>query len=404
MTAGGTVGSSWLFVGQGIANDTSDFISGLATFGDGSADCPNEYWDSDEYDDDDDVGYRRQPIENEAWFLAHEINYPSDDEKRTGHDSVPSQEYDAHSKDEDGNHSLTEEDSYFSGEQHFQAKNREKVVASEGPLAHSVSEMYDNTNNNELIAHYEGYAMNTGERNLMNAEPVWQGFVTQSDELTMFENGEILNEYERIRPNDVCIRSALGNSVRSIGMGINGDPTDRGPGTKTSQHDKSKGYFDGSESDREMKVKLESDKYIMAPENDACPQRVSYNDCEFSFLRHPRTGDREEREYSRSLLSNKDKLPVDDGTDHYINGICMDDMLATWRQKSNDPSPVKGSRNESIIDAVGSEDSSAPAVSNNGFSEIKATKNDHDLEAYYARQLDTTATVEDEEVAAAWSN
>ena len=50
-------------------------LSGFATVGDGlseSVDYPNEYWDSD-----DDVGYMRQPIEDEAWLLAHEIDYPS---------------------------------------------------------------------------------------------------------------------------------------------------------------------------------------------------------------------------------------------------------------------------------------------------------------------------------------
>ena len=64
-------------VSQGIAEDTSELVSGFATIGDGLSGCvdfPNEYWDSDEYDDDDDVGYTRQPIEDETWFLAHEID------------------------------------------------------------------------------------------------------------------------------------------------------------------------------------------------------------------------------------------------------------------------------------------------------------------------------------------
>ncbi|KAJ7969658.1 Pkinase domain-containing protein [Quillaja saponaria] len=39
---------SWLSVSQGIAEDTSDLVSGFATVGDGlseSVDYPNEYWD-----------------------------------------------------------------------------------------------------------------------------------------------------------------------------------------------------------------------------------------------------------------------------------------------------------------------------------------------------------------------
>ncbi|KAJ0789302.1 hypothetical protein HanPI659440_Chr05g0201991 [Helianthus annuus] len=79
-------GGNWFSVSQGITEDTSDLVSGFATIGDSlseSFDYPNDYWDSDEYDDDDDVGYMRQPIEDETWFLAHEIDYPSDTEKKT---------------------------------------------------------------------------------------------------------------------------------------------------------------------------------------------------------------------------------------------------------------------------------------------------------------------------------
>nr|GEU77094.1 protein kinase, catalytic domain-containing protein [Tanacetum cinerariifolium] len=39
-------------------------------------------------DDDtnnDDVGYMRQPIEDESWFLAHEIDYPNVNEKKADH-------------------------------------------------------------------------------------------------------------------------------------------------------------------------------------------------------------------------------------------------------------------------------------------------------------------------------
>ncbi|MFS7983008.1 putative dual-specificity kinase CMGC-DYRK-PRP4 family [Helianthus anomalus] len=79
-------GGNWFSVSRGITEDTSDLVSGFATIGDGLSeyvDYPNDYWDSDEYDDDDDVGYMRQPIEDETWFLAHEIDYPSDNEKKT---------------------------------------------------------------------------------------------------------------------------------------------------------------------------------------------------------------------------------------------------------------------------------------------------------------------------------
>ena len=66
------MGSSRLSVSQGIAEDASELVSGQAIVGDGlseSVDYPNEYWDSDEYEDDDDLGYIRQPIEDETWFF-----------------------------------------------------------------------------------------------------------------------------------------------------------------------------------------------------------------------------------------------------------------------------------------------------------------------------------------------
>ncbi|KAH9328823.1 hypothetical protein KI387_000931, partial [Taxus chinensis] len=54
------MGRSRLFVSQGIAEDASELIPGHATIGDGlseSVDYLNEYWDSDEYEDDEDLGY-----------------------------------------------------------------------------------------------------------------------------------------------------------------------------------------------------------------------------------------------------------------------------------------------------------------------------------------------------------
>ncbi|BBN06295.1 hypothetical protein MPTK1_3g19940 [Marchantia polymorpha subsp. ruderalis] len=75
-------GGSRPSVSQGIVEDASERLSGFATVGDGQSESlveyPDEYWDSDTYDDDDDPGYHRQPIEDEEWFLAHEIDYPDE--------------------------------------------------------------------------------------------------------------------------------------------------------------------------------------------------------------------------------------------------------------------------------------------------------------------------------------
>ena len=166
-------GGSWLSVSQGISEDTSDLVSGFATVGDGlseSVDYPNEYWDSD-------VGYMRQPIEDEAWFLAHEINYPSDNEKGTGHGSVPDPQERGPAKGEDDDQSFAEEDAYFSGEQYLQAKNVEPVIGSDDPIGITVTNMYGRANGNDLMTQYNGELMDVEELNLMHAEPVWHGFV-----------------------------------------------------------------------------------------------------------------------------------------------------------------------------------------------------------------------------------
>nr|CAD1826188.1 unnamed protein product [Ananas comosus var. bracteatus] len=75
------LGYSELSGNQRICRDKLDLISGFTAVGNDSVHCRSECSDSDEYDDDDDVGYTRQPIDDETWFLAHEIDYPSDDEK-----------------------------------------------------------------------------------------------------------------------------------------------------------------------------------------------------------------------------------------------------------------------------------------------------------------------------------
>ena len=58
----------------------------------------------------------RQPIEDETWFLAHEIDYPSDNEKTTGHGNSPDPQERVPNKNEDDDQSFAEEDSYLSGD------------------------------------------------------------------------------------------------------------------------------------------------------------------------------------------------------------------------------------------------------------------------------------------------
>eukprot|EP00245_Coleochaete_scutata_P012461 TRINITY_DN4830_c0_g1_i1.p1 TRINITY_DN4830_c0_g1~~TRINITY_DN4830_c0_g1_i1.p1 ORF type:complete len:790 (+),score=191.31 TRINITY_DN4830_c0_g1_i1:335-2371(+) len=81
-------------VSLGIVEDTADLLLGLAVSSEhqhaelsdhavpDQEGFPNEFWDSDTYDDEDDPGYVRQPIEDEDVFLARELDYPNEEDGR----------------------------------------------------------------------------------------------------------------------------------------------------------------------------------------------------------------------------------------------------------------------------------------------------------------------------------
>ncbi|KAF8389653.1 hypothetical protein HHK36_024172 [Tetracentron sinense] len=422
-----TAGSSWLSVSQGIAEDTSDLVSGFATVGDGLSeliDYPNEYWDSDEYDDDDDVGYMRQPIEDETWFLAHEIDYPSDNEKGKGQGSVPDLQERVPRKDEDDDQSFAEEDSYFSGEKYFQAKDIERVAASDDPIGLSMAEMYGRDDENDLIAQYDGQLMDEEELNLMRAEPVWQGFVTQTNELIILGNDRVLNECERSRLDDLCMDDDQHGSVRSIGVGINSDAADIGSevreslvggssegdleyfhdhdvgsGSRHSQRDTDKRYLDRLNRDKKRMTKEDSDKHIMGNEKGVCKPGTYGTDGGFSFPPPLRVGKSMQTDCGEQLLSNNAVIN-DEGDDCANDLVGTDDMLATWRRKSSDSSPVKSSRDDNNANAIRSANSTASTLSNYGSAEREHIKKGEDDKASEGREDDPGTTLEDEEAAA----
>ncbi|XP_078171755.1 uncharacterized protein LOC144565792 isoform X2 [Carex rostrata] len=279
------MGASWLSVSQGITEDASDLVSGFATIGDDSLDYPNDYWDSDEYDDDEDVGYMRQPIEDEPWFLAHEIDYPSDTEKPSP-DPTTRNDQNTATKDTDDN-SFADEDSYH----------------SEGP-------MFAGPGENELIAQYDGQLMDTEELNLMHAEPVWQGFVSQSNELVLLGNGPQPDEHDPFGVED-----EHHGSVRSIGVGPSSDTADMGSEVRES-------LIGGSS---------EADSVSISNRRDPQPSADNtLDDCG-----------------NNSMIASSE------------------DMLATWRKKeSEDSSPAQ----------VGSGTQSGSSDSNDGFDEAEDMK------------------------------
>uniref|UniRef100_A0A6N2LY82 Protein kinase domain-containing protein n=1 Tax=Salix viminalis TaxID=40686 RepID=A0A6N2LY82_SALVM len=373
-------GGSWLSVSQGIAEDTSDLVSGFATIGDGlseSIDFQNEYWDSDEYDDDDDVGYMRQPIEDEAWFLAHEIDYPSDNEKGAGHGSVPDPQDRDPTNDEDDDQSFAEEDSNFSGEQIFQAKTVESVTASDDPIGLSVTKMYGMNNGSELIAHYDGQLMDEEELSLMRAEPVWKGFVTQTNELIMID-GKDLNECGRPQLDDICMDDDQHGSVRSIGVGINSDAADIGSEIRES--------LVGGSSEGDV-------EYFCDHDTGVGGSRSSHH---VSDRKYVDKQNRDKKKLNKYVVGSDQDMHAQ-GRSH-ADG--PDDMIGTLRRKSCDSSTFKSSRDENNTNAVRSVDSSPSSLSNYGYTEPEHAMKERDGKIGAAKEEDPGASLEDEEAAA----
>ena len=366
----------------------------------------------------------RQPIEDETWFLAHEIDYPSDNEKGTGHGSVPDPQERSQTKDEDDDQSFAEEDSYFSGEQYFQAKHVTPVLASDDPIGLSVTEMYGRTEENDLIAQYDGQLMDEEELNLMRAEPVWQGFVTQTNDLIMLRDGKVMNDCGRPRLDDICMDDEQHGSVRSIGVGINSDAADIGSevreslvggssegdleyfhdhdiGSRHSHQESDKKYNDRSKRVKKRTSTHDSDKYIMGNDKGLCTQLKNHPEGGFSFPPPLRDGQSVQASSSKSLWSNNCNAPTGDETDDCLNALMgNDDMLASWRRKSSDSSPAKSSKDENNANAVRSENSSPSTLSNYGYNEGGHVKKEEDEKPDGAREEDPGISLEDEEAAA----
>ncbi|XP_047327187.1 uncharacterized protein LOC124930862 isoform X2 [Impatiens glandulifera] len=408
---GGGGGGSWLSVSQGIAEDNSDLVSGFATIGDGlseSVDYHNEYWDSDEYDDDDDVGYMRQPIEDETWFLAHEIESVRDPQER-----VPN-------KDEDDDQSFAEEDSYISGE-HFHSKNVDTVTVPADPMDLSVTKLYGRTDESDLIAQYDGQLIDEVELNLMRSEPVWKGFVTQANELIMLGDENILSECGRNTLDDICMDDDQHGSVRSIGVGMNSDAADFGSvreslvggsseGDLDYFHDNSvsRSRYSQQESDRKYLEKTniggkktnkhDANKYVLEMDEDVGKQAKGQTDGGFSFP-PPRDGKLEQS--SKSLRSKKFEAVGNDDIDEPLNNQAeADETLASWRQKSTDSSPIRRSIDESTTNRVESADSTPSTISNFGHGEKDHVKKDTGEEDTNLREEDPGDLLDDEEAVA----
>nr|GMC85074.1 dual specificity tyrosine-phosphorylation-regulated kinase mbk-2-like isoform X1 [Ipomoea batatas] len=302
-TSGGKrfVGGSLLSVSQGIVEDSSDLVSGFAT-----------------------IGYTRQPIEDETWFLSHEIDYPSDTEKGTGHGSVPDPQRSQNREEDD--QSFAEEDSYFSGEQYIKSKTVDGVRLADDPTGCQQLKYNRRADHDGFTAQYDGHLMDEDELNLIRAEPVWQGFVTQANELAMLEDEKILNECARSHLDQICLDDDQHGSVRSIGVGIN-----------------NKTYSERSNGDKKA-ANRSSDKFI------TCLDRTkSHLDGGFHFPRLEMDSWFQTNS-GKSIWSNEIKSAIAEDIDDCL--VKNDDMLVPWKRKSSESSPVKISRYENNANAT----------------------------------------------------
>ncbi|CAD5317095.1 unnamed protein product [Arabidopsis thaliana] len=407
-------GGNWLSVSQGIA----DLVSGFATIGDGlseSVDYRNEYWDSDEYEDDDDIGYVRQPIEDETWFLAHEIDYPSDHEKGTTRGSPDHHDRDAN-KDED-DQSYAEDESYLSGERYLQSKDAEPI-SSENDRRLTVSEIYPASKKNDLLAQYDGQLMDEDLLNSMRTEPVWQGFVAQSNELVMLGDKKGINVLRKSHLDDVYVEDDQHDSVRSIGVGINSDAADFGSEVRDSlAGGSSEGDFEYSRdhdpvASRFKQLYSESDKKHIDGQNTN-KQKASKNDSGgsfhvkiqtdggFSFGSSQKDGQLMHAESSKSLWSgNRETVTRDRNTELLSASTATDDMVATWRQKSNDSSSSRSSVKENNATSIKSVNSSPSSLSNYARGERKHADKEDDRNDSREIEDDNATALDDEEAVA----
>lgn len=241
-------------VSHGIVEDVSEQLSGFATAVDGQSErwYPDEYCDSDTWEDDDDPGYHRQPIEDEEWFLAHEIDYPSDDERARQHTdkSHLADAKQAKKLDEDDRSFVEEEESYFSGEEYYRQqaqkieshklqRNESKDQVDQSKLSYASLCRSDDANGLPTIPrdNYDGDGFDnrvydSGEVHFTESQPAWKGFTYQANELE--QTDLLLHGYRLLDHQEDAVDDDVHGSVRSGGLPLSSDAAELGSEVRDS--------------------------------------------------------------------------------------------------------------------------------------------------------------------------
>ncbi|CAH2053447.1 unnamed protein product [Thlaspi arvense] len=390
-SSGGKIsgGGNWLSVSQGLAEDASDLIFG---FGNGLGDLnehSNEYWDSDEYDDDDDVGYIRQPIEDEAWFLGHEVDCPSENEKATEHRSVPDTQDKSQTKNDD-DHSFAEEDSYFSGEQYVLAKGIEPVTASDDPMGLSMTETYSRTNEPDLVARYDGELMDAAELNLLRTEPVWQGLVTHENDIILFSKGKA---EDNCGSKDIRAEEDRNAAVRSIGVGISDDVDENGSMVAD--------FFPGEGSEWDLELLPHRQVGVAGvkppPGKGASMQLKSFANSGFSFPSPVPDGQISHEDSTNPELTNHCNVAVRKESYGTKGLVEYDSVLVASTKRPSGSSSERNLRDRDGEKVASSRSSSPSELSLSSYNERDHCKEEDEEETSHGLEEDIGTSFEDED-------
>ena len=209
----------------------------------------------------------------------------------------------------------------------------------------------------EIVFVYPSSKKNDLMDDKVRDEPVWQGFVAQTNELLMMGGDKKgVNAHRKSHLGDVCLEDDQHDSVRSIGMGVNSDAADFDSEVRESlAGGGSEGDFEYSESDK---------KHSDGPDKNK--QKASKHD-------DP---------------NHNERLSVSTATG---------DMVATWRRKSSDSSSCESSVKEDNATSVKSVNSSPSSLSNYARQESKHAYKEGDGNDSSESKDDHVAGLDDEE-------
>nr|PNR46873.1 hypothetical protein PHYPA_013993 [Physcomitrium patens] len=347
-------------VSHGIVEDQSEILSGFGTTGDGQSDSAveyaDEYWDSDTYEDDDDPGYHRQPIEDEEWFLAHEIDYPSDDERarpnveaqRSSRREKDYEKYEKYERDEPEDCSVLEEEVANATRILDPGQFNRQLLGADGvPLMGSDSRWQSldpskGTQSEEGGSKQHDYGRAVQDISIFKVEEDRVGLVRfggMGGSGEVAESGSVRRESVRAESSegDLDMSGIVARSMRHLSSLSQVGNSDIGKAQETESSRK----HDDEEEDLIL-------KYYNSP-------WVNHKNREgfggFSFP-SPSASGGDIGTVSRvgsgkSMWSVRDITgqALGEETEDYGNGASEpDDPLASWRRKSNDSSPILSPR------------------------------------------------------------